>query len=64
MSLADLCAHEKLWGKAQSYAEASLAVAPNVDAHLALAALKEQTGQMGEACRHLKQALELCRRAG
>ncbi|NWG39601.1 MAG: heme biosynthesis protein HemY [Hydrogenophilaceae bacterium] len=64
MSLADLCAHEKLWGKAQSYAEASLAVAPNVDAHLALAALKEQTGQMGEACRHLKKALELCRRAG
>jgi HemY protein len=64
MSLADLCAHEKLWGKAQSYAEASLAVAPNIDAHLALAALKEQTGQLGEACNHLKQALELCRSTG
>lgn len=61
MSLADLCAHEKLWGKAQSYAEASLAVSPNVDAHLALAAFKEQSGQMGEACNHLKQALALCR---
>jgi HemY protein len=60
MSLADLCAHEKLWGKAQSYAEASLAVAPNVDAHLALAAFKEQGGQTAEACRHLKQALQLC----
>jgi HemY protein len=60
MSLADLCAHERLWGKAQSYAEASLAVAPNIDAHLALAALKEQTGQSSEACGHLKQALALC----
>jgi HemY protein len=60
MSLADLCAHQKLWGKAQSYAEASLAVSPNVDAHLALAALKEQSGQIGEACGHLKQALQLC----
>lgn len=60
MSLADLCAHEKLWGKAQSYAEASLAVSPNIDAHLALAAFKEQSGQMTEACGHLKQALQLC----
>lgn len=60
MTLADLCAHEKLWGKAVSYAEASLAVAPNVDAHLALAAFKEQNGQTTEACTHLKQALALC----
>lgn len=64
MSLADLCAHEKLWGKAQSYAEASLAVSPNIDAHLALAAFKEQSGQMTEACEHLKQALQLCRKEG
>lgn len=64
MSLADLCAHEKLWGKAQSYAEASLAVAPNVDAHLALAAFKEQSGQVSDAYTHLKQALALCRESG
>lgn len=64
MSLADLCAHEKLWGKAQSYAEASIAVAPNIDGHLALAAFKEQSGQHGEACTHLKKALALCRGAG
>lgn len=61
MSLADLCAHERLWGKAQSYAEASIAVAPNVDAHLALAAFKEQAGQPGEACKHMRKALDLCR---
>jgi len=30
------------------------------DAHLALAAFKEQSGQMTEACGHLKQALALC----
>lgn len=63
MSLADLCAHEQLWGKAQSYAEASIAVAPNVDGHLALAAFKEQSGQPGEACKHMRKALELCRKA-
>lgn len=63
MSLADLCAHEQLWGKAQSYAEASIAVAPNVDGHLALAAFKEQAGQPGEACTHMKKALDLCRGA-
>lgn len=63
MSLADLCAHQRLWGKAQSYAEASIAVAPNVDGHLALAAFKEQSGQPGEACAHLRKALELCRGA-
>lgn len=60
MALADLCANQRLWGKAQSYAEASLAVAPNVDAHLALAAFKEQAGQASDACGHLKQALQLC----
>jgi len=63
MSLADLCAHEKLWGKAQSYAEASIAVEPNVDGHLALAAFKEQAGQHSEACKHMRKALELCRGA-
>lgn len=63
MSLADLCAHERLWGKAQSYAEASIAVAPNIDGHLALAAFKEQSGQPGEACEHVKKALALCRNA-
>lgn len=61
MTLADLCAHEKLWGKAQSYAEASIAVAPNIDGHLALAAFKEQAGQPSEACAHMRKALELCR---
>lgn len=64
MSLADLCAHEQLWGKAQSYAEASIAVAPNIDGHLALAAFKEQSGQPGEACAHFKKALALYRDAG
>lgn len=63
MSLADLCAHEKLWGKAQNYAEASIAVAPNIDGHLALAAFKEQNGQPGEACAHMRRALEICRSA-
>lgn len=62
MALADLCAHEQLWGKAKSYAEASIAVAPNVDGHLALAAFKEQSGQPGEACKHMRKALELCRK--
>lgn len=61
MSLAELCAYQQLWGKAQSYAEAALAVAPSVEAHLALAALKEKSGQNSDACAHLKQALAMCR---
>jgi HemY protein len=52
-----LCAHQQLWGKAQSYLEASLAVAPGRSAHLELAQLLDQLGRPDEANRHYRAAV-------
>jgi HemY protein len=52
---------QQLWGKAQSYLEASLAIAPSAEGHIRMAELKTQSGQPGEACKHYQKALELCR---
>jgi HemY protein len=61
LSLAQLCSVQELWGKAQSYLEASLAIAPSADGHIRMAELKTQSGQPGEACQHYQKALALCR---
>jgi HemY protein len=61
LALAELCSAQELWGKAQSYLEASLAVAPTAEAHMRMAELREKTGQIGEACQHYQKALALCR---
>jgi HemY protein len=60
LALAELCSAQELWGKAQSYLEASLAVAPSTEAHMRLAELKEKTGQTGAACAHYREALRHC----
>ena len=61
LTLAQLCSVHQLWGKAQSYLEASLAIAPSADGHIRMAELKTQSGQPGEACKHYQKALALCR---
>jgi len=61
LTLAQLCSVQELWGKAQSYLEASLAIAPSVEGHIRMAELKTQSGQPGEACQHYQKALGLCR---
>lgn len=61
LTLAHLCSVQELWGKAQSYLEASLAVAPSTEGHLRMAELRTQSGQTGEACQHYQKALALCR---
>jgi HemY protein len=61
LTLAQLCAVQELWGKAQSYLEASLAIAPSVEGHIRMAELRNQNGQTGEACQHYQRALALCR---
>jgi len=61
LTLAQLCAVQELWGKAQSYLEASLAIAPSAEGHIRMAELKNQSGQTGEACQHYQKALALCR---
>ena len=60
-TLAQLCAAAGLWGKSQSYLEAGLALAPNVESLLALAQLEEKSGRPNLACNHLRRALDLCR---
>jgi len=61
LTLAQLCSVQQLWGKAQSYLEASLAIAPSADGHIRMAELKTQSGQPDEACKHYQKALALCR---
>lgn len=58
-SLGRLCAHAELWGKAQSYLEASLSLDESRAAHLDLARLAEQLGRDADAQRHYRRAAEL-----
>lgn len=57
--LGKLCAQQELWGKAQSYFEASISVEPMYSAHLALAQLHERLGNPDAARRHYRASLEL-----
>lgn len=59
LSLGELCARQSLWGKAQSFFEASLAIAPASETFFALAQLLEQTGQSEAACLHYRQGMVL-----
>ena len=52
---------QALWGKAQSYLEASVALEPTLDAHMTLARLMEQLGRNDEAIRHVRRSAELAR---
>ncbi len=56
--LGRLCAQQELWGKAQSYLEASVSVEPTYSAHLELALLFERTGKPEQATAQYRQALE------
>jgi len=58
-ALGRLCAHAELWGKAQSYFEASLAYEESAAAHLELARLAERLDRQDDAQRHFRRAAEL-----
>ena len=60
-TLGKLCAKRELWGKAQSYLEASLSIEPSVETHLALAQLLEKIGRADEAGKHYRESLVLLR---
>ena len=60
-TLGKLCMRQALWGKAQSYLEASVALEPTLDAHMTLARLMEQLGRSDEAIRHVRRSAELAR---
>ena len=57
--LGKLCTQQRLWGKAQSYLEASLSVEPTYSAHLALAQLQEGLGNPDAERRHYRESLGL-----
>lgn len=59
LTLGRLCLQVQLWGKAQSYLEASLAIRKNVAAHLALARLAERLERPADAQKHYRAAAEL-----
>lgn len=54
LGLGRMCLRQRLWGKAESYLEASLSVEPTRDAHLELAGLLEQLERTDEANRHYR----------
>ncbi|MGB0220351.1 MAG: heme biosynthesis HemY N-terminal domain-containing protein [Sinimarinibacterium flocculans] len=53
------CLRNRLWGKARSYLDAVVKLAPSAAAYLALARVCEQTQQPEEAQRFYRQGLEL-----
>jgi len=59
LTLGRLCADRGLWGKAQSYLEASLAIEPSYSAHLAAARLHERLGNAEAARKHYRASLDL-----
>jgi HemY protein len=54
--LGKLCRQNQLWGKAQSYLEASLAIQPSRDGHLELAALLDSLDKAEAAEKHYRAA--------
>jgi len=59
LTLGRLCGEQELWGKAQSYLEASIAVEPTYTAHLAAARLHERIGNADAARKHNGEVLDL-----
>jgi len=59
LALGKLCLHQKLWGKAQSYLEASNSVTPSHTAYNLLGQLAERLGKHEDALRHYQMAIKL-----
>ncbi len=63
LALGKLCLHQKLWGKAQSYLEASISVRPSRAAYTVLAQLLDTLQKPDEAARYYQKAMELAQPA-
>lgn len=59
LTLGRLCMRQELWGKAQNYVDASIAIEAGYPAHLVAAQLHEKLGNTENAQRHTKAALDL-----
>lgn len=62
LALGKLCLQQRLWGKAQSYLEASNSIAPSHAAYAALGQLAEKLGKSDEALRCHQSAMALANR--
>lgn len=61
LALGRICIHAKLWGKAQSYLEASIAISPQAAACFALAELlNNHLQQQDKSSQYYKKGLEIC----
>ncbi|MGP1678152.1 MAG: heme biosynthesis HemY N-terminal domain-containing protein [Burkholderiales bacterium] len=58
LTLGRLCLAQELWGKAQSYLEASLSAEPSRGAHVALAQLYDRIGKPEDANRHYRASVD------
>lgn len=59
LALGNMCVRLQLWGKAQSYLEASISVHPSAEAHLMLAKMLDNRGDSEEAARHYRLSAQL-----
>jgi HemY protein len=59
LTLGRLCRRKQLWGKAQSYFEASIAIEASRDAHMELGGLLDSLSKPTEADRHYRIAAKL-----
>jgi HemY protein len=61
LALGKLCIHQGLWGKAQSYLDASISVEPRHDAYTWLGQLAENMGKHEQALLYFQQAMQLAK---
>jgi len=59
LALGKLCLHQKLWGKAQSYLDASISVHPSQAAYSVLGQMAESLGKEEDAARYFQSAKKL-----
>jgi HemY protein len=58
-ALGKLCMHQQLWGKAQSYLDASLSLEQNPDTYSALGQLAEKLGKHEEALAFFQKSMQV-----
>lgn len=56
LALGKFCTDLQLWGKAQNYLDASLAIEPKRETHLAMTRLLEKSGKPEDAARHNRKS--------
>lgn len=59
LALGKLCLHQELWGKAQTYLDASISIKPSRDAYTTLAKLAEKLHKSDEAFRYYQLAAQV-----